>query len=150
MSAAVPERHLGPIRPRIVVSNADTRELEIVAVRIGTTQSTVQIQGEVDLATAELLATTLDNELGSGHRFVRLDLSRVQFIDCAGLRVLADAHNRFLAARGTLVLTGLSPRLARLLDITHLDQALFVADGPGQPRRGRHLTALPTAHRPNR
>jgi anti-anti-sigma factor len=97
------------------------------------------------MATAGLLAPALHDELQQGHRFIRLDLSRLSFMDCAGLRVLVSAHRQFLAARGTLVLTGLSPQLTRLLSCTHLEEELFVADGPLHRRR-RHLAAVPASH----
>jgi anti-sigma B factor antagonist len=95
--------------------------------------ATVYLKGSVDLATSELLADVLNQQLGTGRRFVRLDLSGLLFLDCAGLRTLVHAHNAFLAARGTLVLTGIRPHIARLLQISHLDEALLIADGPGRP-----------------
>jgi anti-anti-sigma factor len=128
------------VRLQILVRTATSGVLEVVAVHSSTTGSTVQAQGELDLVTAGLLAATLNDELEQGRRYVRLDLSRLDFVDGAGLRTLVRAHNRFLAARGTLVLTGLGPTLTRLLALTHLDGALFVAEGP---RRARHLAAVP-------
>lgn len=134
---------------QVVVRTAATGLLEIVAVAISPTQSTVQVDGELDLATADLLAAALDDELKNMHRFVRLDLSRLIFIDGAGLEVLVRAHNQFLAARGTIVLTGLSRQVTRLLATTHLDEALFVADGPlpARPTRRptRHLAVVPAS-----
>jgi anti-anti-sigma factor len=120
----------GIVRPQVSIRSTIGQLLEIVAVTVDETQSTLQVEGELDLATAGLLAATLDDELRQGHRFVRLDLSRLSFMDCAGLRVLTRAHTYFLAARGTVVLTGLRPPITRLLTITGLDMALFVADGP--------------------
>lgn len=115
------------------VRAADTSILEIITVPIDATRSTVQVHGELDLAGADALAAALDDELTQGHRFTRLDLSRLVFIDCAGLGAILGAHNRFLAARGTLILTGVGPRLTRLLDITQLQDALFIADRPTRP-----------------
>jgi anti-anti-sigma factor len=127
------------------MQTAITASMEIVVVTIAPTQATVQLQGDLDYATAGLVADALHEQLIAGHRFVRLDLSRLTFLDCAGLHVLVLAHNQFLSANGTLVLTGIGRRVARLLSITHLDEALFVADGPGEPRRvQRHLTSVPT------
>jgi anti-anti-sigma factor len=103
------------------------------------------VKGELDLATADILTGALEHELTVGHRFVRLDLSRLTFTDCAGLRALLAAHNRFLAARGTIVVTGLRRQVIRLLAITHLDEALFVADGVARPDRARHLGIVPTS-----
>ena len=46
-------------------------------------------------------------------------------LDCAGLDVLVEAHNQFLAAGGALIMTGVGGRIARLLEITALDRTLF-------------------------
>jgi anti-sigma B factor antagonist len=94
---------------------------------------TVQVRGEMDLATADLLDAVLENHLGFGRRHIRLDVSRLTFLDCAGLRVIVRAHNRCLAACGALVLAGVGPRTARLLGITHLDEALLLADRVDAP-----------------
>jgi anti-anti-sigma factor len=99
----------------------------------------------MDLSNADLLTAVLDNQVGHGHRFMRLDVSRLSFLDCSGLGRIVHAHNLCLAARGTLVLTGVTPRIARLLAITHLDEALLIADGPLSPpptRRSRHMDAV--------
>ena len=136
-------------RPQLTVHIAAAGLLEIVAVAVEPAQATVQLQGEVDVTTAGLVTAALDEQLAQGHRFVRLDLSRLTFLDCCGLRALVLAHNEFLHASGTLVLTGVGHRVARLLAITHLDEALFVADGPGEPRHVRHLTSVPTNRMPS-
>jgi anti-anti-sigma factor len=93
----------------------------------------LQLRGELDLATVDLLARALGRHLAAGRRFVRLDLSRLAFLDCAGLRCLVQAHDRFLAGRGSLSLTGVGPRINRLLRLTHLDQALLIAPAESLP-----------------
>ncbi|HKC28685.1 MAG TPA: STAS domain-containing protein [Jatrophihabitans sp.] len=119
--------------------------LEVTVTAADATNATVRVQGEMDLATAELVTAALDSQLTAGRRFVRLDLSALRFLDGTGLDVLVRAHNRFLAERGSLVLTGVGTRVARLLSITHLDEALLVADRPGQVGRGGPYSALPPA-----
>ena len=47
------------------------------------------------------------------------------FLDCTCLDALVAAHTRLLAARGTLVLSGVTPRMLRLLRLTGLDQVLL-------------------------
>jgi hypothetical protein len=60
--------------------------------------------------------------------------------------MLVEAHNEFLAARGTLVLTGVGARTAWLLRVTHLDEALLIANADNlPPRRARHLSSVPTS-----
>ena len=126
----------------------ETGGLDVTTVALDATRVTLQLQGEMDLSNAELLTAVLGSQLAHGRRFIRLDLSRLGFLDCVGLRAIVEGHNRCLGVRGTLVLTGVTPRTARLLAITHLDEALFVADGPGgphrtnRPSRQRHLTAF--------
>ncbi len=121
--------------------------LEIVTERSDATRATLRLRGEMDLANADLLTAALADQLSFGHRFVRLDLSELSFLDCAGLRALVQAHNDFLAARGSLILTGIQPLLARLLAITRLDEALLIADGcePRRPARRQQLSSVPTA-----
>jgi anti-anti-sigma factor len=51
------------------------------------------LQGEVDLAGAPALARELLDAEVSGGRII-VDLGRVQFIDCSGLRTLLEATSR--------------------------------------------------------
>lgn len=94
------------------------------------TRAIIFVRGDLDAAKCQLLTAVLDNHLQLGHRFVRLDLSRLEFLDAAGLRTLVAAHNQFLAARGNLILTNVGPLVLRLLSLSELDQALLIADGP--------------------
>ena len=104
---------------------------EVTATVTDATNATVHLRGEMDMATAELVTAVLDSELAAGRRFIRLDLSGLNFLDCAGLRALVCAHNQILAARGTLVLAGAGARIERLLAITHLDEVLLMSDPSG-------------------
>lgn len=88
----------------------------------------LHVAGEVDLASAQRLERALEGELAAGHVYLRLDLSGVTFVDTAALAALRRAHERFLAARGTLVLIGISPTVARLLQVTGQDRVLLIAD----------------------
>jgi anti-anti-sigma regulatory factor len=71
----------------------------------------------------------LDGHLDAGRRFLRLDLSEVTFLDAASLGGIIRVHHRALERRGTLVITGARPPVARLLRLTSLDEVLFVG-GP--------------------
>lgn len=128
----------------VAVRIQETGELEITTIVQDAARATLQLHGEMDLTNGDLLTAVLDNQLALGRRFVRLDLSRLEFLDSTGLQLIVHAHNKLLAARGTLVLTGLTPLIVRLLALTHLDQALFIADGPcgPPPARRQHLAAV--------
>jgi anti-sigma B factor antagonist len=105
---------------------------EVTVLQTDATRAVVALEGELDLANAGLLIGVLTNQLEIGHRYVRLDLSDLDFADACGLSAIVDAHNAFLAAHGNLVLTGVGPRIARLIALTHLEPALFVMAEPGE------------------
>lgn len=54
----------------------------------------ISARGEVDLSTADTLRVEIDEALGAGHRRVIVDLTDVEFIDSAGLGVLASSHKK--------------------------------------------------------
>lgn len=110
--------------------------LELSSVSTGGGRATVQVAGEMDLSNADLLASLIDEEVRRGRRLVRLDLSRLTFCDCAGLRAIVQAHERLLRVRGSLVLIGARSAVFRLLELIPLDEALVVADANGGAHRG--------------
>ncbi|WP_328457166.1 STAS domain-containing protein [Amycolatopsis sp. NBC_00438] len=52
----------------------------------------VTVDGDVDLSTAPMLRHALEETLGRTPRRIVVDLSRVRFLNTAGLEVLLDAH----------------------------------------------------------
>lgn len=104
---------------------AGSAQLVVSTLRQDTLWVTLRASGELDLDTSRVLADALASQLAGGRRYVRLDLSELAFCDCAGLDVLVQAHQRFLTARGTLRLTGVGPRIMRLVKLTGLDRTLF-------------------------
>lgn len=57
----------------------------------------VSVQGELDIATVDLLSDRLAHVCERGIP-VTVDLRRVSFIDCVGLRLLLEAHKDAVAA----------------------------------------------------
>jgi anti-anti-sigma factor len=90
------------------------------------TFTVVRLSGELDLATEEALAAVADRVLASAPRIVRLDLTEVTFCDARGLAAILGLRARVVADQRRLVLTGVSPPLLRLLQITGLEQHLDV------------------------
>jgi anti-anti-sigma factor len=125
----------------IVVTGEEAGRLEVRTLRDDGDRTTLSLGGELDLSSGELLAAVLSNHLAMGDRWMRLDMSRVTFLDCAGLRTLVYAHNQFLGSGGSLVLTGVGPRIVRLLRLSHLDEALRVETAPTTESLSR-LTAV--------
>jgi anti-sigma B factor antagonist len=130
------------IPPASTITGEDPGRLEVTTVRAQAGCTTMLLRGELDLNSGELLTAVLNNHLAMGNRALRLDLSGVVFVDCGGLRALVTGHNQLLAEGGSLVLTGVSPRTARLLHLTHLEEALRV-EGPDAEPVPR-LRAVPT------
>ena len=102
---------------------------ELAVVGADPLRATVRAAGALDLAARDSIVEVLGRQRDSGRAIVRLDLTDVTFMDCSFLRALVEEHQRFLAARGQLVLTGVGPRTDRLLKRTGLDQILFAASG---------------------
>lgn len=97
--------------------------------------SVVTLVGDIDAATVG----TLDEALASGERLV-VDLSRVTFLSCAGVRALLDANARLELA---LVLGGHA--VTRSLQATGADVLLAI-----HPRLDAAIAGLTRAPDPGR
>lgn len=75
----------------------------------------VEAAGEIDLATAGFLGEHLDAATATARPDVLVDLRRVEFFDCSGLRVLCRADTRARERGGRLRVLTDEPRLHRLL-----------------------------------
>ena len=105
--------------------------LDVVTRHSEPLRASLAATGELDLASRDGLAAVLADQLGHGRRYVRIDLTELSFCDCTGLNTLLAAHQDFIAAHGSLVLTGARPAFVRLLKLAALDDVLFV--GPAAP-----------------
>jgi anti-anti-sigma factor len=76
--------------------------------------------GEIDIATADVLAGALEDAIDSGAADVWVDLTQVDFMDSSGAHALLDARTRTVA----------------------LNRHLCVICPPGEPRRVLELTRL--------
>jgi anti-sigma B factor antagonist len=113
--------------------------MSVETVRFDAQRALVRVSGELDMATTAPLWAVLQGHLDSGRRFVRLDISAVDFLDASTLGGLTVAHHAALARRGTLVITGVRSSVARLLRLTGLDEVLFI----GGPRADDDLPPPP-------
>ena len=118
--------------PRIHPANSRSTHngASLTTSRCDRTHALIRAVGEWDLANAHVLAEVLEEHEKAGRRFLRLDVSAVSFVDCTCLDVLVTAHRRMQAARGALVLTGVTPRLMRLLTVARLDRVLLTMSPP--------------------
>jgi anti-anti-sigma factor len=81
-----------------------------------------EVEGELDLSTADVLAETLEKTRGR----VILDLARCPFIDSTGLALLLRVAHRLDQDSGLLAVVVSDPEIRRLFEITGLDMTIAV------------------------
>lgn len=88
----------------------------------------LEFRGEIDIVAATEIAPHVDGATGSAAPRVVIDLSRVEFFDCSGLRLLYRARQRVRDRDGHLLLVCAHPLTLRVLRVTGLSRLL-----PPQP-----------------
>jgi anti-sigma B factor antagonist len=118
------------------------RDLLRIAVRYALETTVVELAGELDLATVQVLDARLA-ALGE-YRLPRMviDVTALTFCDCSGLGALVRARNEAVAGGGWLRLCGAAGMLAKMIKIARMASVLpgypSVADalaGPSPDRR---------------
>ncbi|WP_309059129.1 anti-sigma factor antagonist [Streptomyces sp.] len=84
----------------------------------------LEFRGEIDIAAAEEITPHLDAATAAPDARIVIDLTRVTFFDCSGLRLLFRARHRVLAGHGRLRLVCAHPLTLRMLRITGLARLL--------------------------
>lgn len=95
--------------------------------------TTVYVNGDVDLATAELLSAATDLALQGPPLRVVVDLSEVSFFSAAGLTLLLDLRERTARAAIDLVLRAPSPPVITVLDIVDAAECFRTVPSGFQP-----------------
>jgi anti-anti-sigma factor len=107
------------------VSGGDGNRLLRFVVRFpGDTHAVLELEGELDIANADVLAHVLDAVLVAGVDTVEIDTTKVDFAGCSFLDVIDRHAGRFSAAGGALFLTGTSPPVERLLQLVGSDDTV--------------------------
>jgi anti-sigma B factor antagonist len=92
------------------------------------TAHVITASGELDLATAAVLADELDAVLSSDAQLIELDLSGLTFVALRGLRVVSAARARALAQGKRLELRRFPAHIQRVAEMTaSLDARAFAA-----------------------
>jgi anti-sigma B factor antagonist len=89
----------------------------------------VAVRGNLDIDSAPVLTTTLDQVLERPVPRVVVDLSGVEFCDSTGLSAFVIGHNQAAAAGGWLRIAAPTPWMASLLDTVGLTGRLGVYPG---------------------
>jgi anti-sigma B factor antagonist len=79
--------------------------------------STVSLEGSIDGKTAPLVREELRPTLEKAENVI-LDMSKVDYLSSAGLRLLLLIYREFTAKNGKLVLMGLSPDIQAVMSHT--------------------------------
>jgi anti-anti-sigma factor len=101
------------------MSEPTSAPIEITVARDGDA-ATVAVRGEIDMSTSEQLAAAFAG-LGSA-KAVHVDLGEVGYMDSTGLRTILAARADLEARGAQLDVVATSPIVARLIEITGLDE----------------------------
>lgn len=98
-------------------------ELDIEMDTVASGEVRVRLRGRVDPWTNVRLRAAFLGLPGPGRERVVVDLTDVAFSDSCGLATLVAAKRRSAALGSELVLTGVGPRMTRLLAMTGLGRS---------------------------
>ena len=90
--------------------------------------SIVSIAGSIDALTADQFAGCIDERISSGEKHLVLDLSEVEFMSSAGLRVILGALKETRRAGGDLYLAGAQKGVDGILRLSGFSKILKVYD----------------------
>lgn len=91
-------------------------------------RSVLRLQGELDASNRDRLHGVISSALENHLSLLVVDLSGLDFTDCAGLSVLVWAHKRLAGCGHRLVITGAKPAVQRVLHLTGLDTYLHLSN----------------------
>ena len=89
----------------------------------------LEVDGELDLASAPQLKRALEQAWANAPEEIVIDLGKLRFMDMSGLRVLLSARQR-AERRGTeLVLTNVGDSIRRVLTLAGVNGLLPIREG---------------------
>ncbi len=106
-----------------VIDLAQALHLELAYQVAADGRATVQVRGELDIATADQAYAYLRDIVDSQDGPVMMNLSGLTFCDAAGLGVLARVAGHARRSGRSLKLTAARPSLVRIMHITGMDEA---------------------------
>lgn len=99
---------------------------------VGGPDTVIRLVGDLDVATAPLLLEVSEELIARGARCFRIDCSRLDYIDSAGLGGFLRVLER-LGGGGTLWLHQPRDLVVRVLEVTGLTEVIRVDDRPLPP-----------------
>jgi anti-anti-sigma factor len=89
-----------------------------------TVYALVSVIGSVDFGTYSILSEQMDHALQLTRVALIVDMSAVDFCDSSGLNVFAQTIRKARSRGVALVVVGLRDRVARVFNVTQIDQAM--------------------------
>jgi len=86
----------------------------------------VRMSGRLDSSTAQPAEESFSRALGDGPPRLAVDLSKVEYVSSAGLRVLLVVAKKVQQAKGKVVLFGLVPNVREVFSISGFDQIFSI------------------------
>ena len=136
------------LRPTATLSAMDlpgrsaSAGLSIAPIEMVGDAAVLRPSGEIDASTAPVLRQAVEAAVSTGNPLLMIDLSKVTFLESAGLAVLIGAH-RDMPPGQQVALTGVPPRMRRMLEVAAVDQIMLVHN-LGDPWPGSDGSDLPT------
>lgn len=133
-----------------VIDLAQALHLELAYQVAADGRATVQVRGELDIATADQAYAYLRDIVDSQDGPVMMNLSGLTFCDAAGLGVLARVAGHARRSGRSLKLTAARPSLVRIMHITGMDEAFpeLRSPSPSVLSLPRQLAVRPAASQP--
>lgn len=91
--------------------------MDIMEIRSGDTL-VIEINGRIDSNTAASFEKQLLGSIEGGEADLLVDFRDVDFVSSAGLRVMLMAAKRVKAAKGRLIICGLSDSITRVFEVS--------------------------------
>lgn len=92
----------------------------------------IEVSGRIDSATAGDLDRSCDQRIVGGARRILLDLSGIDYVSSAGLRVFLVVAKKLQKQGGRLALCNLAPVVREILAISGFDRILTTAASRGE------------------
>ncbi len=87
-----------------------------------------QIEGRLDAESAPEAETKVKAVLKQGHQRLLFDLSKMEYISSAGLRVILMTVKELRNKQGKVVLCGLTPYVKEIFDVSNFSSIIPITD----------------------
>jgi anti-sigma B factor antagonist len=124
----------GNLRCQIVMVNLQSMGVFSTKVVRGDDGTVIYVQGEIDMSTAERLRDAIEPHMGPEQTIV-LDLSGVEFMDSACIKVLVQARGKLTEDGGSLILRNPSSIAHQVLSLTGVE-FILADDAEDHPQTG--------------